>query len=79
MARASVATNCAASSGGRGVPANFFARLPPSTNEFETQEGPAIALDNLINLDNVGMLQAGHGFGLDVKAAHLRVQDVGGA
>src|SRR5262249_55960486 len=70
MARATASTNWAARPPGQGVPSSARARLPPSTysrGEVET----ALVLAGVINLDDVGMLQAGHGFRLGAEAGRL--------
>ena len=58
----------AASAPASGVPSSRSARLPPSTNS-SAKYGRPVVLADLVDLDDVGVLQAGDGLGLGPEAA----------
>ena len=52
-------------------PRSFWARLPP-LDEFQREERPAVVLADLVDLHDVGVLQAGDGLGLGPEAGAAR-------
>ena len=42
-----------------------------AVHEFQRDEGPAILGANFVDLDDVGMLETGHGFGLGAKPSQF--------
>ena len=65
--RASASTSSAARRGGQGVPSSRRSRLPPSTI-LQREERQAVGLADVVDLHDVGVLQAGDGLGLGQEA-----------
>ena len=66
-ARASASINSAARRAGQGVPSSRRSRLPPSTI-LQLEEGQAVGLADVVDLHDVGVLQAGDGLRLGQEA-----------
>ena len=65
----------AASRGGSGVPPSFFVQAAAGA-ELQREERQAVVLADLVDLHDVGMLQAGDGLGLGAEAGQFRAAGV---
>ena len=75
MAAASVATSSAAAPAGLGRPVEAVGEAPPF-EQLERDEGAAVGLADIVDLDDVGMAEPGDGLGLDPEPRELLGLDV---
>ena len=65
--RARASTSVAARRAGQGVPSSRRSRLPPG-DVLQLEEGQAVGLADVVDLDDVGVLELGDGLGLGQEA-----------
>ena len=71
MARASVSTRAGRALARRLRRAGELLRQAAAVDELQGEEGPAVVLADLVDLHDVGVLQAGDGLGLGAEAGQF--------